>query len=131
MNIRPFRRKDAEQVHRLLTDHGYALPVIEWNAVGGHWLVAEIGSKIVACVMFAPGRPFGYIDFLGFSKDLGHAARSRALKMIESEVCRILAEYGAQHVLVNVAFGMKTWSKVLKKRGFGLVGPSNIFYRKL
>lgn len=129
--VRVSTDEDGEQIHELLKGMGFTIDGLDWSSVGSYWLVAEIDGKMVGCIQIIAGKPIGWLEMLSYDQSLGDMEKARTVKTLVEGGNGGLAMLGCTAVMGTVPFELKSYKKVLKRRGAVIVSSGNIFAKRL
>ncbi len=122
---------DGEHIHELLQGMGFTIDGLDWSQTGGFFLVAEMDDRIVGSVQLIVGKPIGWIELLAYDQSLGHVARARTVKALVDNAVGGLGLFGASAVMGYIPFDLKSYKRVVKKRGGVIVNSGNLFAKRL
>lgn len=108
---------DAESIQILLAESGLHLVGGNWTGLGRTWLVARSPDGIVACIAYAPGRPFARLDFLTISKEVAGLSKARLVRDILEAAFAVAALHGSSFVTGVVPYDLPDYGEFLAKRG--------------
>ena len=104
---------------------------IDWSEVSPYWLVAEVDDQIVGCLQIALGKPFGHLEHLALVPDLPDRTKAKAVKAMVMRGLGMLTRHGAAFASFMVPFEMKSYARVLKRRGGVPIYRGNAFIKRL
>ena len=127
VTIRRAGPDDGQIVKSLLTSFGYNhLDTLNFSELTPDWLIAEVDSTPAGCVQVVLSRPLGYIHFMATSKELPHRVRAQAWKALTAQATVTLKAFGAEVGVFFVDFHRTKYKKVLKRRGYKIIGSGNM-----
>ena len=94
-----------------------------------NWLVAVIDGDVVGCIQVLPAKPVGYIDFMAADKALDSKTRVRVFKKFETQCYAVLKANGSQAATYFIPFELKSYKRILKKRGAVVMASGNMLTR--
>lgn len=130
-SIRLATNSDGDAIHRLVTDAGFAVDGIDWGVVYPYWLVAEQDAEVIGCIQVCIGIPIGRLEMLSVSRDLSHPLRAIVVKSLLLAGAATLKKAGAQMVSGMIPFEMKSYKRLLQRRGCVSIGVGNMMARRL
>lgn len=95
---------------------------LDWSRAYPYWLIGEIDGDAVGCVMVSPGTPFGRVEFLSVSPDLGHAEKAVLCRDLCYAGVASCQQMGSQAVISNIDTGDGAWRQIAEKRGWVVTG---------
>ena len=99
----------------------------DWSDIGPYWLIAfDEDHRIVGCVQMLVGKPLARIELLCVDERLDHPVRARAIRTLILRACEALRGAGAKAVAGTVPFALKSYKRVLKKRGAETMLQGNV-----
>lgn len=104
---------------------------IDWTRVYPYWVVAEYDGEIVAALQVCMGKPIGRLEMLTIDPELSPQLRGGVFKDIVHYGMHVLKRGGAQFASFMVPFELKSYSRVLKKRGCVKLFQGNTMIRRL
>lgn len=125
MIIRMARNAEGEQIRDLLVQNGFKAPPLRWDDVEPFWLVAEHEGLVVGCIQVLLAKPFGHLEMLATVQNLPHRVRAVLIRDLLAAGSATLQKGGAQYAVGLVPFEMKTWKRLLKRRGWKVVSSGN------
>ena len=131
--IEASRDDDGEEIKRLLLQSGFNREIadaIDWCGLGGSWLVARHGRKIVGCLQIGLSRPIARLEYLATDEGLSHVSRGRVVKRLFGVACAMLRERGVQAISGLIAFTDTSWKEIAEKRS-EIVTTGHIFMKRL
>ncbi len=129
--IRVSEDGDGERIHELLRGMGFTIDGLDWASVANYWLVAETEGRIVGCVQFIAGKPVAWAELLAYDPALGHVMRAKVVKALVENVIGAAGMFGATAVMGSVPFELKSYKKIIKRRGGVMVASGNLFAKRL
>ena len=118
---------DVDELLRLLGEAGFrSLDGMDWSGMYPFWLMAKIEMEAVGCVQICPSKPMGYVEFLSLDKTLVGTMRARVFKRLYAMATGILKDQGCQAGAGMVPFDLKSYKRILKKRGARVTGQGNM-----
>ncbi len=117
LSVRMATNEDGAVISALVASTGFEEDYIDWTVIYPYWLVAEHEGKIVGTVQICPSRPIGRLEFLVTVPDLSHRLKAITVKRLLVTGVETLKLNGAQLVSGVVSFEMKSFKKMLKRRG--------------
>lgn len=130
-SVRLASNSDGATIHRLVTDSGFAVEDIDWSVVYPYWLVAEQNGDVVGCIQVCIGVPIGRLEMLSVRADLSHMLRAAIVKSLLLAGAATLKKAGAQMVSGMIPFEMKSYKRLLQRRGCVSIGVGNMMARRL
>ena len=131
IDIRLAQNDDGATIERLSKAGGFNVDDLDWSDIYPHWLVAENGKGIIGCIQVSLGKPIGRLEMLGIDPELTHRERAMTAKHLVSSGSATLKKGGAQVSMSVVSFGLKSFKKVMKKRGAIVACQGNVMIRRL
>ena len=131
IEIRVAENSDAAAIERLSKAGGFAVDDLDWSDIYPYWLVAENGAGVIGCIQVSLGKPIGRLEMLNVNTDLTHRERAMTVKKLVLGGSATLKKSGAQIAMGAVPFELKSYKKLLKKRGAVVVGRANIMIRRI
>ena len=96
---------------------GFVEDYLDWSQIFPFWLVAEVEGEIVGCLQVCPSRPIGRLEFLYTVPELSHKMRSLVVWQLIVTGKEVLRHEGAQLVSAVIPFELKSYKRLLKRRG--------------
>ena len=131
IEIRMAQDDDGETIHELVTGAGFSIDDLDWSRVYPHWLVAENGAGVVGCVQVCPSLPVGRLEMMGTSKALSNSQRAKTVKALLLYGAATLQQAGAGLAMGVIPFEMRSYTRILKRRGAVVVNRGNIIAKRL
>lgn len=131
VNIRLAENADGATIEKLSREGGFNVDGLDWSDIYPHWLVAENGNGIIGCIQVSLGKPIGRLEMMCIDSDLTHRERAMTVKHLALSGAATLKKYGGQVMMIVVPFEMKSWKKVLKKRGAEVAFQGNTMIKRL
>lgn len=110
---------------------GVDLGDVDWSKVNPNWLVAVWEDRIVGCIQVVLGHPFGCLEFMAVEPGLPSRVKTMAVKGLVYTGASTLVYAGCQFAAGMVPFEMKSYLKVLKKRGAVPAFKGQTFLKRL
>ena len=130
-SIRMAFDKDGGVISRLVRENGFKDEGIDWSHVYPYWLVAEYNGEVVGCIQVRISIPVGGLELLSVKQDLDHTMKSLIVKSLLLCGSSTLKQAGANMAAGVIPFEMKSWKKLLKRRGCVSIGVGNVMARRL
>ena len=89
------------------------------------WLVAERDKIIIGALQIILSCPIGWLEMLSVDPGLSHIRRARTTKALVNSGLLSLKRFGAQVAMWSVPFELKSYKKILKKRGAVVTSSGN------
>ena len=124
---------DGEAIRVLVAGSGFApetINALDWSKLGAYWLKAVRDDEIIGCVQIAYALPISRLEYLSVG-DVSDITRAKVVKQLLSTGCAFLSEGGAQIVSGTVPFPLKSYKRVLKKRGAVMTVQGNVFIKRI
>ena len=116
--IRLATNEDGEQIGNLVRSNGFFANIeLDWNDIVPHWMVAEKDGAIVGVIQMCPGKPVGQVECLSIDPQIEGREKAMMVRSLLVAANQALAQYGAQMATGFVPHSLKSYRKVLKKRG--------------
>lgn len=131
LNIRMAQNTDGETIQSLVQHAGFTIDGIDWSDVYPYWLVAENGAGVIGCIQVLPAKPMGWLEMLGTDQALSDPQRAKAVKALVIAGSAMLKQAGAQLAIGVIPFEMRSYTKILKRRGARVVSRGNIIAKRL
>lgn len=128
--IRLATNADGPRIGELAEQNGF-IKDLDWTDIEPYWLVVENGRGVVGAVQVAPGKPCGRLEMLSTDPALERFERGRVVKALLDQGYATLTMGGAQIALGLIPFGLKSYKRVLKKRGAMVVTSGNLMAKRL
>lgn len=129
--IRVSRDADGERIHELLQGMGFSIDGVDWSTVGSYWLIAEVEDRVVGCIQFIAGKPVAWVELLAYDQSLGHVMQAKVVKALVENAVGAAGMFGAGALMGSIPFEMKSYKRVVKRRGGVMVSSGNIFAKRL
>lgn len=131
LRIESARAQDGPAIGALLEAGGFPARGLDWTEVAPYWLIARRGGEVVGAVQVILGRPVGWLELLVVAAELDHAARARVVKRLIGAGMRALHAFGAQVAMGTVPFELKSYAKVVRRRGGVIAFSGHAFCKRL
>ena len=131
MSIRMAQDEDGETIRDLVTGTGFTIDDLDWSKVHPYWLVAENGAGVVGCIQVCAGLPVGHLEMLGTDQALSGSQRAKAVKALLLYGAATLQQAGAGLAMGVIPFEMRSYTKILTRRGVRVVNRGNIVAKRL
>jgi hypothetical protein len=129
--------EDGEQLkwlaeHQSSPQAGLAIEGVEldWSAIGNHWVVAEglVNNtvRIVGAAQITASRPVGHMEFMLTHADLSHRQKAVTVAYLLKYGASALFQLGIKAYVGIIPFEMKSYKKMLKKRGGVVLCSGNL-----
>ena len=123
---------DGKVISQLVKENGFQQTEgIDWSHVYPYWLVAEQNGEIIGCIQVRISVPIGGLEMLSVKQDLDHTIKSLVVKSLLLGGSSTLKQAGASLAAGVVPFEMKSYKKLLKRRGCVSISVGNIMARRL
>ena len=122
---------DGETIGDLVRENGFKDVGIDWSHVYPYWLVAEYEGEVVGCIQVRISIPIGGLEMLSIKQDLNHTLKSLIVKSLLLGGSSTLKQAGASMAAGLIPFEMKSYKKLLKRRGCVSIGVGNEMARRL
>ena len=86
-------------------------------------------GEVVGTLQVIPAKPIGFIDFMAVDKSLPHTTRGWVLKKFEAQSYATLKTAGCQAAGYFIPFELKSFKRILKKRGAAVIASGNMMMR--
>ncbi len=96
---------------------GFKEDYLDWSQIFPFWLVAIVEDEIVGCLQVCPSRPIGRLEFLYTVPELSHKMRGLVVWQLVVTGRETLKLEGAQLVSAMIPFELKSYKRLLKRRG--------------
>lgn len=126
IKIRIASDDDGPTIGALAWDNGFRLKGVTWDKVYPYWLVAELNGDIVGAVQISHGMPVARVETLCMSDKLSHRERAICARQILMAAMITLRSGGAQAITSLVPFKMKSYKRLIKRRGGKVVDSGNM-----
>lgn len=130
MIVRLAENTDAPRIKELVVGAGWKIDV-EFAEVYPYWLVAEIDDEIKGAIQVCPGKPMGRLELLSVDPGVSFPQRARIVRELDIQGAATLRKGGSELAVGMIPFGLKSYKKVLKKRGCVVIGQGNMVAKKL
>jgi len=94
-------------------------------------LIAKVDDKAIGCVQIAISKPVGRVEMLGIRSDITNTTRAKVVKMLLLVARQTLLKAGVLYASAMIPFELKSYKKLLKRRGGRNFGAGNIFIWEL
>ena len=131
MTVRMAQDTDGETIRELVDAAGFSIDGLDWSKVYPYWLVAENGAGVVGCIQVCVGLPVGHLELMGTSQALSDSQRAKAVKALLLYGSATLQQAGAQLAMGVIPFEMRSYTKILKRRGAVVVSRGNVIAKRL
>ncbi len=121
---------EGETLKNLCNLVGYNIPG-DWSRVHPYWIVAESNGLILGAIQVCPGLPVGRLEFLAVEPEVSSHLRGRLVRGLVLHGSATLKRMGADGAAGSVPFEMKSYKRVLKKRGAVMIMSGNTFMKRL
>ena len=125
MKIRIAQNEDGPRIGELAAFSGFAIEGIDWSRVYPFWLVAERDKIIIGALQIILSCPIGWLEMLSVDPELSHIQRAKTTKALVNGGLLSLKRFGAQVAMWSVPFELKSYKKILKKRGAVVTSSGN------
>lgn len=133
MDVRVAKNSDGERISELVRQAGFDIPNLDldWTQIEPYWLVAEHEGSVIGCIQTCPGRPIGRLEMLAIDPEVtGHLKGETVRELLVSGLTTLRLS-GAQLACGMVPFDMKSYKRVLKKRGAVIIADGNMLAKRL
>ncbi len=117
IKIRLATNDEGPIIKSFVAAHGFEEDYLDWNHIYPFWLVAVIQNVIVGCIQLCPSRPVARIEFLHTIPELSHRERSLVVWQLILTGKETLKIEGAQMISAVIPFELKSYKRILKRRG--------------
>ncbi len=129
--IRLADNSEGHIVEKLTNENGFTLEGLDWTTIFPYWLVAVNENEIIGTIQVSQSRPVGRLELLSIKPNIDHRLRALTVKRLLLAGCASLKEGGAQMSMGMIPFEMKSYKKLLKKRGSIIVSNGNLMAKRL
>ena len=131
MKIRIATNEDGPRIGELAAFSGFAIEGIDWSRVHPFWLAAERDKIIIGALQIILSCPIGWLEMLSVDPELSHIQRAKTTKALVNAGLLSLKRFGAQVAMWSVPFELKSYKKILKKRGAVVTSSGNVMAKLL
>lgn len=131
MKVRVATNEDGPRIGELAASSGFAIEGIDWSRVHPFWLVAERDRTIIGALQIILSCPIGWLEMLSVDPELGHIQRAKTTKLLVESGLLSLKRFGAQVAMWSVPFELKSYKRILKKRGAVVTSSGNQMAKRL
>lgn len=107
------------------------LSELDWSSVGGWWMLAAEGDRLVGCIQLAATQPVGRLEYLGIHAGIGQRARARIAYYLMHTAMGFLRAAGCSMVQGIVGRSYEHWVERLTARGGTVVISGDTVARRL
>ncbi len=131
MKVRVATNEDGPRIGELAASSGFAIEGIDWSRVHPFWLVAERDKTVIGALQIILSCPIGWLEMLSIDPELSHIQRAKTTKLLVESGLLSLKRFGAQVAMWSVPFELKSYKKILKKRGAVVTSSGNVLAKVL
>jgi hypothetical protein len=132
VTVRLAENAEGERVKYVLEQqHGKQEDWLRWDQISPYWLVAEIDGEIVGCIQTRPSRPIGGLENLATLRRLSDVERGLVVRNLVLSGSAVLVGHGCQIADGFIPFELRSYKRVLKKRGAVVSGQGNLMARRI
>lgn len=132
VSIRLAKNEEGTEIYDLVRENGFKIDGLDWSDIYPFWLVAENKEeKIIGCLQVCVSRPIGHIEMLSVKPDVIPMEKAIVVKSLLIAATITLKKGGAQLASGMIPFEMKSYKKLLKKRGCVVIASGNLMVKRL
>ena len=132
VSIRLAKNEEGEKIHDLVNKNGFKINDLDWSDIHPFWLAAvDEEDSILGCLQVCVSRPIGRIEMLSVKPDVTPIERAIIVKSLIIAATITLKKGRAQLASGLIPFDMKSYKKILKKRGCVVIASGNLMAKKL
>ena len=129
--IRLATDKDGPRIGELVQQNGFQVSELDWSEVAPWWLVSVEEQKITGAIQICPGKPTGRLEMLSVDPGLDPMPKARTVKELVEQGSATLAMGGSQIAIGVIPFEMKSYKRLLKRRGTVVISSGNVMAKRL
>lgn len=131
--IRIAGNEDGEKIAALLQQVGWDVKNVEidWRDIYPYWLLAEQDGDFIGCIQTLLSKPVGRLEFLAVRPGLSHQLHALTVSALLLGGMATLKAHGVTLVAGTVPHDLKSYKRILKKRGGVVIGTGAVILKRL
>ncbi|MGD9648770.1 MAG: hypothetical protein AB7U73_23870 [Pirellulales bacterium] len=122
----------GQDIRRLIRcEQVEGLEELDWENLGGQWIVILKAGAVVGCIQVLPGKPIARAEFMVLDDSLSNRERAEATSMLIQHVTMLLRMAGCGAMISVVADDVAGWPVVLERRGWVPMIDGTMMIRRL
>jgi len=131
ITTRVAENRDIPRFKELMSDTGYEwLSELDWENMQT-WMVVEDDGVVEGIIQIFMGKPTAHLEHLIMREDLHPVRKSKLFKVLFLTAMAALRNSGAQMVIGTVPNELKSYKRMLKKRGGFVALSGNMIATRL
>ena len=131
IDVRLAQNPEGQQIKQLATESGFGIEDLDWSIVYPYWIVAEHEAIMTGAIQVCPSLPVGRLEMLCTPRELSHRMRAQTVKSLLLAGLEALRQHGSTMASGIIPFEMKSYKRMVKKRGGMVVANGNVMMWKL
>ncbi len=131
LTVRIASDDDGPRIGELGREQGFPIDDIDWSRVNPYWLVAEDDGRIIGALQFCLALPMGWLEMMFINQELSHRERAQTVKALVERGLLALKAFGAQLAMGSVSLEMKSFKRIMKRRGGVVLSSGSLMAKRL
>lgn len=121
---------EGVEIQRLVEEAGFKED-LDWQDIYPYWLIALHEDKIIGAIQVCLGKPIGRLEMLTTEKDLTGTQRAQVVALLLAQGIKTLKLHGVQMAAGLIDFKLKSYKKLIKRRGGWIMATGNLLGTKI
>lgn len=127
INVRIAINDDGKRIGELVKANGFQIYGLDWDDIMPYWLVAEKNGQITGTIMVSLGKPIGRLEMMAINQEMPHKTKTNTVKALLTQGMATLRKSGSQIVMGAIPFRLKSYKKILQRKGGNIAFSGNMF----
>ena len=99
---------------------------LDYSTLAPYWLLALHDGKAVGTIQMSFGRPLARLEYMAIDESIKGYEKAQIVRALLDAGAQILISQGAERVTGFIPFELKTYRRVLERRGARIAGKGTL-----